>query len=74
MIDVCCLQEVRLIGQGVGMLGMKGRRHNLWGSGKGNGVVGVGVIWKKELCEKVMEVRRVSGRVTAVVLFLKRMY
>ena len=30
MVHVCCLQEVRWKGQGVGMLGMKGRRYKLW--------------------------------------------
>ena len=32
MIDVCCLQEVRLRGQGAMMLGMLGRRCRLWWS------------------------------------------
>ena len=52
------------------MLGMKGRRHKLWWSG--NGVGGVGVMVKEELCEKVVEVRRASDRVMTVVV-LKRM-
>ena len=56
MIDVCCLQEVRWRGQGDKMLGMKGRRCKLWLSGKGDGVGGVGVMMKEELCEKVVEV------------------
>ena len=42
------------------MLGMKGRRYKLWWSGKRNGVDGVGVEVKEDLCEKVVEVRRVS--------------
>ena len=37
---------------------MKGRRYKLWWSG--DGVGGVGVMVKQELCEKVVEVRRVS--------------
>ena len=41
------------------MLGMKGRRYELWWSGKGDGVCGVGVMVKEELCEGV-EVRKVS--------------
>ena len=69
MIDVCCLQEVRWRGQGAMMLGMKGRRYWLWWSGKRDGVGGVGVMVIKELCEKVLEVKRVSDRaVTAVVV------
>ena len=70
MIDVCCLQEVRCRGQGASMLGMKGRRYKLSWSGKGDGVGGVGVMVKEELCEKVVEVRIVSDRVmTLVVVF-----
>ena len=61
MIDVCCLLEVRWRGQGVRMLATKGRRYELWWSGKGDGVGGVGVMVKGELCEKVIEVRRVSN-------------
>ena len=70
MIDVCCLQEVRWRGLGARMLGMKGRRYKLWWSGKGDGVGGVGATVNEELCEKVLEVRRVSDRVmTLVVVF-----
>ena len=36
---------------------------------KGDFVGGVGVMVKEELCEKVVEVRRVSGRVMTVVVF-----
>ena len=46
------------------MLGVKGRRYKLWWSGKGDGVGGVRVM-VEELCEKVVEVRRVSDRVMA---------
>ena len=49
---------------------MNGRRYKLWWSGKGNGVGGVGVIVKEELCEKVVEVRRLRDRVmTLLVVF-----
>ena len=48
---------------------MKGRRYELWWSGKGDGVGGVIVMLKKELCEKVVEVRRVSDRVMTLVVF-----
>ena len=58
MIDVCCLQEVRWRGQVTIMLGMKGRRYQLWWSGKEDGVSGVGVMVKEELCEKEVEVNR----------------
>ena len=45
---------------------MKGRLYNLWWSG--NGVHGVGVMVKEELCEKVVEVGRVCDRVMTVVV------
>ena len=38
------------------MLGMRGRKYKLWWSGKGDGVCGVGIMVKVELCEKVLEV------------------
>ena len=66
MIDVCCLQEVRLEGQSSRMLGKEGRAYKFWWSG--DGVGGVGVMMKEELCEKVVEARRVGVRVMAVVL------
>ena len=47
--------------------GMKGRRYKLWWSGKGDGGGGVGAMAKEELCEKVVEVRRVSDRVMTFV-------
>ena len=45
---------------------MEGRRYKLWWSGKGDGVGGVGVMVKEELCERLVEVRRVSDRVMSV--------
>ena len=49
------------------VLGSRGIRYKLWLSGKGDGVGGVGAMVEK-LYEKVVEVRRVSDRVMAVVL------
>ena len=70
MIDVCCLPEVRGRVQGARMLGMKGRRYNLlWWSRKCDGIGGVGVMVKEELCEKVVEVGRVIYRVMTFVVF-----
>ena len=50
------------------IVGMKGTRYKLWWSGKGDRVCGEGVMVKEELCDKVLEVRRVSDRVTTVVV------
>ena len=55
---MCCLQ-VRWRRQGTWMLGMKGRDISCGGLEKET-VGGVGVMVKKELYEKVVEVRRVS--------------
>ena len=49
------------------MLMMKGRRYKLWWFGNGDGDGGVGVMVKEKLCEKVVDVRRVSDRVMIVV-------
>ena len=46
---------------------MKGRSDKLWWSGKGDG--GVGVMVKEELCEKGLEVKRVSDRVMTCCCF-----
>ena len=43
------------------MLGVKGRRYELRWSGKRDGVGGVGVMVNEELCEKVVEIRSMSG-------------
>lgn len=67
-VDVCCLQEVRWRGQGARFMGVKGRRYKLWWSGNSEGIGGVGVLVKEELCEKVVEVRRRSDRVMTVIM------
>ena len=72
MIDMCCLQELRWRGQGSRMLGMEEKRYKLWWSGKGDGVGGVIVMMKEELCERVVEVKRVSDRMIAVVLVFEK--
>ena len=43
----------------------------MWWSGKGNEVGCVGFMVKEELCQKVVEVRRVSDRVMTVVAFVE---
>ena len=50
------------------MLEMKGKSYDLWLSAKGDGVGVVGVM-EEGLCEKVVEVRRVSDRMMTVVVF-----
>ena len=41
------------------MLGIKVRKYKLWWSGKGDGVGGIGIIVKEELCGRMMLVRNV---------------
>ena len=65
---MCCLQEVGWSGHGARMLGMKGRIYNMWCSGKGDGVGGVGVM-VKDLFRQMLEVRRLIDRVIIIWLF-----
>ena len=48
---------------------MKGMKYKLWWSGKADGVGSVGIMVKEELCEKVVEDRRVTDGVIIVVVF-----
>ena len=66
-VDMCCLQEVRWRGQGARFVGCRGRRFKLWWYGNNDGI-GVGILVKEELSKKVVEVRRKSDRVMAMVL------
>ena len=69
VVDVYCRQDVRWKWQCSRMLSMEGRRYKLCRSSEnGDGVGGVRVMLKEELCEKFVEVRRVSDRVMAVAL------
>ena len=67
-VEMCCLQEVRWRRQGARFVGCRGRRYKLWWSGNNDGIRGVGILVQEELCEKVVEVRRKSDRVMAIVL------
>ena len=60
--------EVRWRGQGARFVDIKDRRYKLWLFGKNDEIRGVGILLKKELREKVLEVRRKSDRVMAMVL------
>ena len=67
-VDMCCVQEVRWRGQEARFVGCRGRRYKLWWSGNNDGIEGVGILVKEELCEKVVEVQRKSDRMMAIVL------
>ena len=67
-MDMCYLHEVRWRGQEARFIGIKGRRSKLWWSENNHGTGRVGILGKEELCEKVVEVRRKSDRVMAMML------
>ena len=71
-VDVCGIQEVRWKGQGARFVGALGRRYKLWWSGNDAGFGGVGILVKEEISGNVVEVRRKSDRVMAIVLTLGR--
>ena len=67
-VNMCCLQEVRWRGPGARFVGCRGWRYKLWWSGSNHRIEGVGIFVKEELFEKVLEVRRKSDSVMAMVL------
>ena len=64
------MQEARLKGQRARFVGTSGRKCKLWWSGNDAGFGGVGILVKKEISENVVEFRRKSDRVMAIVLTL----
>ena len=56
-VDMSHLQDVRWRGQGARFVGCRGRRYKLWWSGNNDGIGGVGILVKEELCEKVKQNR-----------------
>ena len=71
-VDVCCIQEARWKDQGAHFVGTSGRRYKLCWSGNDAGFGGVGILMKEEISGNVVEVRRKSDRVMAIVLTLGR--
>ena len=69
-VDVCCIQLVRWKGQGACFVGISGQRYKFWWSGNDAGFGGVGVLVKEEISRNIMEARRKSDRVMAIVLTL----
>ena len=66
-VDVCSMQEVRWKGQGARFVGTLERRHKLRWSGNDAGFGEVGILVKEEISRNVVEVRRKSDRVMAIV-------
>ena len=71
-VDVCCMQEVRWKGQGARFVGISSRRYKLWWSENDAGFGRVGILVKEEISGNVVEVRRKSDSVMAIVLTLGR--
>ena len=71
-VDVCCMQEVRWKDQGARFVGTLEQRYKLWWSGNDAGSRGVAILVKEEISGNVVEVRRKSDRVMAIVLTLFR--
>ena len=65
-VDICGLQEVQWRGQGAHFIGVERRRYRLWWSGNKAGKSGVEILVKEELCESVVEIRRMSDRMTTM--------
>ena len=72
-VDMCCLQNVRwnVRWQGARFVGCRGRRYKLWWSENNDRMGAVEIPVKEELCEKVVEIRRKSEQVIAMVLAFK---
>ena len=68
--DGRCMQEVRWKGQEACFVGTSGRRYTVWWSGNDAESGGVGILVKEKICGNVVEVRRKSDRVMAIVLTL----
>ena len=71
-VDVCCMQKVRWKGQVTRFVATSGRRYKLWWSGNDVGFGGVGILVKEEISGNIVEVKRKSDKVMAIVLTLGR--
>ena len=70
-VDICAVQETRWKGDGARYVGAKGMRYKLWWKGDSR-QGGVGLMVREDLAEKVLEVRRKSSRVIAVVILIAK--
>ena len=62
------MQELRWRGCGARLIGVQGRKCELWWSGTQEGNGGVGVVVKEEMHDEDIEVRRVNDRVMSLVI------
>ena len=60
-LDFCCLQEIRLRGEGNKWLGAEGKRYKFFWKGR-DGLAGVGVLIAEKWVERVTEVKKMSER------------
>ena len=66
-VSLCCIQEARWKGNGAKFIGAKGNRYKFLWSG-GDGTHGVGILIAENLCDNMIEVRRIDERIISVVL------
>ena len=71
-VGVCCIQEVKWKGQGARFVDTSGQRYKLWWSGNDAEFGGVGILVNEEIYGNIVELRRKSDRVMAIVLTLGR--
>ena len=67
-VGICCIQEMRWRSMGSKSVGSSGRRFKLWWSGNEDKIGGVGILVREDLCMNVVEINRISNRVTVVVI------
>ena len=67
-VKVCCIQEVRLKGEGSRAL----QGYKLIWKGNSEGTAGVGVLVASELADRIIRVERISDRVIAVDLVIDK--
>ena len=71
-VDVCYMHEVRWKGQGARFVATSGQRYKLCWSENDAGFRRVGILVKEKIFGNVVEVRRKSYRIIAIVLTLGR--
>ena len=67
---MCCMQEIKWKSQAARFVGTSGRRYKLWWSGIDAGFGKAGILVKEEIFGSVVEARRKSDRVMAILLTL----
>ena len=67
---ICCLQEVRYKNSGTTSFGNNDEKYKLSYCGNEDGTAGVGILIKRCLAERVLEVVRADGRIIKIKVLL----